>query len=752
MPCNGLKFDKAWFDRFLAVVPPPKIQPGAIDWGAIPLPTREELCRGLTLPPLAPIAVPEEPNRNPEPAAAPPPPPPPPPQRPPVPSATARPALQPPALQPPSLPRPPHLLQPPQLPPPPQQQQQVLAPCRGRCEESQLLRDKLKLARQRALDLESALREEKARTVQLEAELARQASAASRPPTKSTDVMTDPWTPPAPKPERCGGRCDEIRETRFKLIQIKKRGHELEAETHTLTQRLAKSQADLAKAQSDLAESRAAVNKLKRKDPPVLPPSLTQSDANKRRKVSPTGLPPGTAPPAASGFMTAKRLNRLNQSGVGGGPMPPAVDADNNSSDDDTRPLPPSMGGGEERGAIRPPSYHFNVPLQRTGSMGANRRAGTGSGLAGSSSKSNAGNTQQNGGGASSSNGAGLIDEATREKLKNIEPKIIEMIESEILDSRSAVAWEDIAGLEHAKQAIQEIVIWPMKRPDLFSSGTLRRPSKGVLLFGPPGTGKTLLARCIASQVSATFFSISASSLTSKWVGEGEKMVKALFAVARLKQPSVVFIDEIDSLLTSRTEGENESSRRIKTEFLVQFDGASTDSDERLLVIGATNRPQELDEAARRRFKKRLMIPLPCERGRRQLLTNLLRRANHSLTPEDIELLVQRTDGYSGSDLAGLCEDAAMGPIREIPLSQFEHKAVDDLRPISLQDMLNAQTQIRASVSRKDIEFHEKWNEDFGSSAAAPVPSRPPSTDGASREADNDGEGERSRKSSMSET
>ena len=122
-----------------------------------------------------------------------------------------------------------------------------------------------------------------------------------------------------------------------------------------------------------------------------------------------------------------------------------------------------------------------------------------------------------------------------------------------------------------------------------------------MLLFGPPGTGKTLIGKCIASQSGSTFFSISASSLTSKWIGEGEKMVRALFAVARVHQPSVVFIDEIDSLLSQRSESEHEASRRIKTEFLVQLDGATTEGEERILVVGATNRPQELDEAARRR-------------------------------------------------------------------------------------------------------------------------------------------------------
>lgn len=195
------------------------------------------------------------------------------------------------------------------------------------------------------------------------------------------------------------------------------------------------------------------------------------------------------------------------------------------------------------------------------------------------------------------------------ERLKNIEPRMVELIRSEIMDSSAPICWDDIAGLEFAKTIIKEVVVWPLLRPDIFTG--LRRPPKGILLFGPPGTGKTLIGKCIASQSGSTFFSISASSLTSKWIGDGEKMVRALFAVARCHQPAVIFIDEIDSLLSQRSETEHESSRRIKTEFLVQLDGAATEDEDRILVIGATNRPQELDEAARRRFVKRLYIPLP---------------------------------------------------------------------------------------------------------------------------------------------
>lgn len=160
-------------------------------------------------------------------------------------------------------------------------------------------------------------------------------------------------------------------------------------------------------------------------------------------------------------------------------------------------------------------------------------------------------------------------DEPIDERLAGIEPRIIELIRNEIMHRVDNITWESIAGLDHAKNSIKEIVVWPMLRPDIFKG--LRGPPKGLLLFGPPGTGKTMIGKCIASQAKATFFSISASSLTSKWVGEGEKMVRALFAVARCSQPAVIFIDEIDSLLTQRSDNEVEASRRIKTEFLVQF-------------------------------------------------------------------------------------------------------------------------------------------------------------------------------------
>ncbi|XP_027692861.1 fidgetin-like protein 1 [Vombatus ursinus] len=298
------------------------------------------------------------------------------------------------------------------------------------------------------------------------------------------------------------------------------------------------------------------------------------------------------------------------------------------------------------------------------------------------------------------------------ERLKNLEPKMIELIMNEIMDHGPPVNWEDIAGVEFAKTTIKEIVVWPMLRPDIFTG--LRGPPKGILLFGPPGTGKTLIGKCIASQSGATFFSISASSLTSKWVGEGEKMVRALFAVARCQQPAVIFIDEIDSLLSQRGDGEHESSRRIKTEFLVQLDGATTSSEERILVVGATNRPQEIDEAARRRLVKRLYIPLPEASARKQIVKNLMAKEHFDLSEEEISLIVRQSDGFSGADMTQLCREASLGPIRSLQTIDIATVTPDQVRPIAFVDFENAFRTVRPSVSLKDLELYENWNKTFG--------------------------------------
>ena len=307
-----------------------------------------------------------------------------------------------------------------------------------------------------------------------------------------------------------------------------------------------------------------------------------------------------------------------------------------------------------------------------------------------------------------------LPDGSVPPKLQGLDPKLLTQITYEIVESGSAAAvdWSDIAGLENAKTAVEEAIVWPLKRPDLFCG--LRDPPRGLLLFGPPGTGKTMIARAIASRANCTFLNISASSMMSKWVGDGEKSVRCLFAVAAVRQPSVVFIDEIDSLLSMRGEGEMDAVRRVKTEFLVHLDGVATDTSDRILVIGATNRPNELDEAARRRMEKRLYIPLPDHSSRMELVRRLINKCRHEVKEEEIAQIASLTDGYSGADIKLLCREASMLALRELRGSIGTVNAAD-VRPLVLSDFAAACKRVRPSVGKGELRRYEEWNEQFGS-------------------------------------
>ncbi|KAJ4845545.1 hypothetical protein Tsubulata_021526 [Turnera subulata] len=305
-----------------------------------------------------------------------------------------------------------------------------------------------------------------------------------------------------------------------------------------------------------------------------------------------------------------------------------------------------------------------------------------------------------------------ISSKATRNSGNDDGDKLVEMINTVIVDRSPSIKWEDVAGLEKAKQSLMEMVILPTKRRDLFTG--LRRPARGLLLFGPPGNGKTMLAKAVASESEATFFNVSASSLTSKWVGEAEKLVRTLFMVARSRQPSVIFMDEIDSIMSTRVANENDASRRLKSEFLVQFDGVTSNPDDVVIVIGATNKPQEIDDAVLRRLVKRIYVPLPDEGVRRLLLKHKLKGQAFSLPGGDLERLVRETEGYSGSDLQALCEEAAMMPIRELGANILTVKA-NQVRPLRYEDFRKAMTVIRPSLSKSRWEELERWNEEFGS-------------------------------------
>ncbi|CUS24465.1 LAQU0S16e02322g1_1 [Lachancea quebecensis] len=311
------------------------------------------------------------------------------------------------------------------------------------------------------------------------------------------------------------------------------------------------------------------------------------------------------------------------------------------------------------------------------------------------------------------------------ETLEGVDPEACQHIINDILVMGEKVYWDDIAGLNSAKNSLKETVVYPFLRPDLFKG--LREPISGMLLFGPPGTGKSMIGKAVATESRSTFFSISASSLLSKYLGESEKLVRALFYLARRLSPSIIFIDEIDSLLTSRSDNENESSRRIKTEVLIQWSSLSSatarEREEgdiesgRVLVLAATNLPWAIDEAARRRFTRRLYIPLPEHETRVAHLKKLLLHQKNNLTDSDFDVIGTLTEGYSGSDITALAKDAAMEPIRELG-----DKLIDvdfsKIRGINLQDFERAMLTIKKSVSPESLEKFETWASDFGSQGA----------------------------------
>ena len=306
--------------------------------------------------------------------------------------------------------------------------------------------------------------------------------------------------------------------------------------------------------------------------------------------------------------------------------------------------------------------------------------------------------------------------------IKGVDETAANQILNDIIVRGDLVWWEDVVGLESAKASLKEAVVYPFLRPDLFRG--LREPSRGMLLFGPPGTGKTMLARAVATESKSTFFSISSSSLTSKYLGESEKLVKALFLIARKLSPSIVFIDEIDSILGERMEGESDATRRIKNEFLILWSELSSaaagrdtaDGDlSRVLILGATNMPWAIDQAARRRFAKRVYIPLPERETRMMQIAKLLEFQNQSLLRSDFEALMDMTEGFSGSDITLLAKDSAMGPLRSLG-DKLLSTPTEDIRPIMLQDFVESLKYIRPSVSQEGMVQYEAWASKFGSS------------------------------------
>lgn len=292
---------------------------------------------------------------------------------------------------------------------------------------------------------------------------------------------------------------------------------------------------------------------------------------------------------------------------------------------------------------------------------------------------------------------------------KEEQEEMISSIMDTIIAEKPSITWSDIGGLEEPKARIREAIILPLKRPEVFK-GPLK-PWKGILLFGPSGCGKTLLAKAAANECDATFFNISAADILSKWFGESEKLVKTLFEAANKKAPSIIFVDEIDSIAAERTVSETGAERRVLTQVLREMDGI--EELKNVLVMAATNIPWILDPAVLRRFEKRVHIPLPDAGARRKIFDIHLKGADLA---EDVnlDLLTKMTAGYSGSDLERVCREAAMNPLREAEKSGDLMKTEIKLRPIDMADFERATKSVKTTVVPEYIQRYNDWGRKFG--------------------------------------
>ncbi|KAJ8715293.1 hypothetical protein PYW08_005274 [Mythimna loreyi] len=284
-----------------------------------------------------------------------------------------------------------------------------------------------------------------------------------------------------------------------------------------------------------------------------------------------------------------------------------------------------------------------------------------------------------------------------------------------VVPDEISVNWKDIAGLDHLIQELRETVILPIQKRELFADSRLTQPPKGVLLHGPPGCGKTLIAKATAKEANMSFINLDVSLLTDKWYGETQKLAAAVFSLAVKLQPCIVFIDEIESFLRTRTQHDHEATAMMKTQFMSLWDGLITEPTCTVIIMGATNRPQDLDKAIQRRMPATFHVPMPSETQRERIL-QLILRSEPVASDIDFKKLAGQTEGFSGSDLHELCRQAAVYRVRDLARDEMarelnktntteattsaddsDDEFVDAVRPITMDDLRLSLTKLKES-------------------------------------------------------